>query len=89
MVKNLTKKERLKRNLLKVGEVAKMVGILRSCVDYYADIGLLKVDDYTQGKYRLFKKDEVLARMAKIKELKDKGLTLNEIKERFGGGGRC
>jgi DNA-binding transcriptional MerR regulator len=79
MVKGLTKKERLKKNLLKIGEVAKMVGILRSCVDYYADIGLLKVADYTQGKYRLFKKNEVLARMEKIKELKDKGLTLNEI----------
>jgi len=84
MVKNLSKRERLKKNLLKIGEVAKMVGILRSCVDNYADIGLLKVADYTQGKYRLFKKDEVLARMAKIKELKDKGLTLNEIKERVG-----
>jgi len=84
MVKNLSKRERLKKNLLKIGEVAKMVGILRSCVDHYADIGLLKVADYTQGKYRLFKKDEVLARMAKIKELKDKGLTLNEIKERVG-----
>jgi len=83
MVKNLTRKERLKRNLLKVGEVANMVGVLTSTIDHYADIGLLRVEDYTQGKYRLFKKDETLVGMAKIKELKDKGLTLDEIKKEF------
>lgn len=81
MLKNLTRKERLKRNLLKVSEIAKKAGVLPNTIDYYADIGLLKVDDYTRGKYRLFKKDETLARMAKIKELKDKGLTLKEIKK--------
>ena len=77
----LTRKERLKRNLLKVGEVAKKTGVLTSTIDHYADIGLLKADDYTQGKYRLFKKDETLARIAKIKELKNKKLTLERIKE--------
>ena len=81
MVKNLTKKERLKRNLLKLGEIAEIVNVLPSTIDYYSDIGLLKADDYTQGRYRLFKKDETLARMAKIKELKGKGLTLDKIKE--------
>lgn len=83
MVKNLTRKERLKRNLLKVGEVAKMAGVLRSTIFFYANIGLIKPADYTQGKYRLFKKDETLARMAKIKELKTRGLTLEKIKEKL------
>ena len=83
MVKNLTKKERLKRNLLKLGEIAKIASVLPSTIDYYADIGLLKADDYTQGRYRLFKKDNALARMAKIKELKEKGLTLEEIKRKL------
>ena len=46
-------------------------------------LGLFKVADYTQGRYRLFKKDETLARMAKIKELKGKGLTLDKIKEKL------
>lgn len=81
MVKNLTKKERLKRNLLKVGEIARRTRVLRSTVFYYTNIGLLRVADYTQGKYRLFKKDETLARMARIKQLKDKGLTLDKIKK--------
>ena len=83
MVKNLTRKERLKRNLLKAGEIAKKAGVLYATIDYYANMGFLKVDDYTQGKYRLFKKDETLARLAKIKELKSKGLTLDEIKRKL------
>ena len=83
MVKNLIKKERLKRNLLKAGEIAKKAGVLYATIDYYANMGFLKVDDYTQGKYRLFKKDETLARLAKIKELKSKGLTLDEIKRKL------
>ena len=83
MVKNLTRKERLKKNLLKVSKIAKKAGVLPNTIDYYADIGLLKVDDYTRGKYRLFKKDETLARMARIKELKRQGLRLNEIGEKL------
>lgn len=81
MLKNLTKKERLKKNLLKVGEIAKKAGVLRSTVFFYANEGLLKVDSYMQGKYRLFKKDETLAQMRKIKEMQDKGLLLDEIKK--------
>jgi len=81
---NLTRKERLKRNLLKVGEVAKMVGVLRSTIFFYANIGLLKPTDYTQGKYRLFKKDEALARITKIRELHKKGFRLDEIKKEIG-----
>lgn len=84
MVKNLLKKERLARNLLKVGEVAKKAGVLRSTIWYYADIGLLKVAGYTQGKYRLFKKNETLARIAKIQGLKRKGLMLEGIKKNIG-----
>ena len=83
MLKNLPRKERLKKDLLKVGEVARIVRVLRSTIDYYADIGLLEVDDYMQGKYRLFKKEKVLAQLARIKELKDKGLLLTEIKKRL------
>jgi len=78
---NLKRKERLKLGLLKLGEIAPLAGVLPSAVRYYSNLGLLKVSDYTQGKYRLFKKDETLARMAKIKELKSKGLTLDKIKK--------
>jgi len=85
MLKNLSKEERLKRNLLKVGEIAEEAGILRSTVFYYVNEGLLDVADYTQGKYRLFKKEETLARIARIKQLQDKGLTLDEIERELKG----
>ena len=83
MAKNLTRRERLKRNLLKVGEAAKRAGVLRSTVFFYANEGLLRVDSCMQGKYRLFKKDEVLTRMGEIKKLQRKGLTLDEIKKKL------
>ena len=79
----LKRKERLKLSLLKLGEVASLTGVLPFTIRYYANLGLLKVSDYTQGKYRLFKKDETLARMAKIKELKNRGLTLERIKNKL------
>jgi len=81
---NLTRKERLKLNLLKVGEIAKKAGVLRNTIDYYADIGLIKPDDYTQGKYRLFKENETLARIKKIRKLKKRGMILREIRKEVG-----
>ena len=78
---NLKRKDRLKHGLLKSGEIAKLAKTLPSTIRYYSSQSLLKVSDYTQGKYRLFKKDETLTRIAKIKELKNKGLTLKRIKE--------
>jgi len=78
---NLKRRKRLKLDLLKLGEIAALAGVLPSAIRYYSNLGLLKVADYTQGKYRLFKKDETLARMAKIKELKNRGLILDVIKK--------
>ena len=79
----LKRKDRLKLGLLKLGEIAALAGVLPSAIRYYSNLGLLNVSDYTQGKYRLFKKDETLSRMAKIKELKEKGLTLEGIKKKL------
>ena len=84
MVKNLKKIDRLKLGLLKLGEVADATDSLPSMVRYYSNLGLLRISDYTQGKYRLFKKNDTLLRMARIKELKSRGLTLEEIKKRLG-----
>ena len=83
MVKNLKRSERLKLGLLKPGEVAAITHTLPSTIRYYANLGILRISDYTQGKYRLFKKDDTLAAMARIKAFKEKGLTLVEIKEKL------
>jgi len=83
MVKNLKRKERLKLGLLKLGEIAREVGLLPSAIRYYSNLGLIKISDYTQGKYRLFKKEDTLYRLIKIKEMKEKGMTLDQIKKRL------
>lgn len=83
MVKNMKRKDRLRVGLLKLGEIAAHTNNLPSTIRYYSNLGLLKISDYTQGKYRLFKKDETLARVAKIKEMKREGLTLVEIKKKL------
>lgn len=83
MVKNLKRKERLKAGLLKLGEIAEKTNTLPSTIRYYANIGLLNVADYTQGKYRLFKKDETIRRMMRIKDLKNQGIGLDEIKKKI------
>lgn len=84
MVKNIKRKERLKLGLLKLGEIAPKAGVLPSAIRYYSNLGLIKVSDYTQGKYRLFNEKETLERMAKIKDLKNKGIILDDIKKKIG-----
>ena len=39
----MCKKERLKKGLLKIGEIAKEAGVLCSSIRYYTDVGLLQV----------------------------------------------
>ena len=39
----------------------------------------------TQGKYKLYKKDETLERLARIKELKSQGVILEKMKEHMEG----
>lgn len=84
MLKNLKRKERLEMGLLKLGEIAQKAGVLPSAIRYYSNLGLLKVTDYTQGKYRLFDEAHTLAKMAKIKELKGKGVILCDIIKTLG-----
>ena len=54
-----------------------------STIRYYSYLGLIKACEYTQGKYRLFKESETLEKMSRIKEFKDKGLMLEEIRKEF------
>lgn len=84
MLRNMRRRDRLKLGLLKLGEVAQEVGVLPSAIRYYSNLGLLKVTDYTQGRYRLFKRSETLSRLAKIKRLKARGLVLEQILRELG-----
>lgn len=69
------------KKLLKISEVAKLVGVLPSTIRYYTDIGLLKSKGETKGGHRLYDANEVTIIVNKIKFLSSKGLTMEEIKK--------
>ena len=77
----LSRKERLGRGLLKIGEIAKLAGVTTSLVRYYTDIGLLRVADQTKGGYRLYDREETLRIIREVKPPVERRRTLKEIKE--------
>ncbi len=66
--------------LLLVGEVAKATGKTVRAIHLYEDMGLLKPQDRSKGRYRLFLPDTVV-RVRWIAKLQNLGLTLSKIKE--------
>jgi DNA-binding transcriptional MerR regulator len=69
------------KNLLKIGEIAKVAGVPLSTVRYYTDIGLLKVASHTKGGYRLYDREEVLGIIRKIRPVVERRRTLVQIRE--------
>ena len=80
---NISKKERLKRGLLFVGEVARLAGVLPSHIAFYTRMGFLKVHSVTKGKFNLYEKEETLNRLSQIARLQNQGFTLEEIKKKI------
>ncbi len=79
----MTRDMRLEKGLLKIGEVAREAQISVSTVRYYTEIGLLKVLVLTDSGYRLYKKDDALSVINIIKTVKDRNLSLSEIRSNF------
>lgn len=77
----MEKNERLKLDLLKIGEMAKAAGVPVSTIRHYTDIGLLKVVAKTQGGYRLYDKEATLKIIHRIKPSFEKRRSLREIKD--------
>jgi len=80
-IERLSRKQRLGRGLLKIGEIAKLAGVTTSLVRYYTDIGLLRVDSYTKGGYRLYDREETMRIIRHVKPSVERRRTLKEIKE--------
>jgi len=78
----MCKRERLKNGLLKIGEMAREAGILRSTIRYYTDMGLLRVaETLLPGGYRLYEREETLARIQQIRAISEQNRTLEDIRE--------
>src|SRR6516225_3824631 len=71
------------RELLQIGEVAKLIGISPKTIRYYHEIGLLAEPKRTEGGYRLYTAHDLL-RLQRIRRLRSLGLHLDRIKEILG-----
>jgi DNA-binding transcriptional MerR regulator len=71
----------MKGKLLKIGELAGLVGVLPSTINFYTNEGLLKAASRSRGGYRLYDKDYALNQIKRIQKLQtDKRLTIEEIR---------
>ena len=78
----MCKRERLKMGLLKIGEMAREAGVLRSTIRYYTDMGLLPVTEtLLPGGYRLYDREQTLARIQQIKSIAEQNRTLEDIRQ--------
>ena len=73
-------------NLISLEEVAHLTGATLSALNYYVNLGLLRIAD-RQGNKRLFAQEEVVARYRKIQELRREGYPLRIIVSYLQGGG--
>jgi len=75
-----------KKNLLKIGELAKLTGETVPTIRHWTKEELLQVTEYTQGGYQLYSQDKV-GIAQKIRKLQNsKRLTLAEIKKKLAKG---
>ena len=67
------------RDLLQVGDLAKLSGKTVRAIHHYEELGLIEPVGRSKGHYRLFD-PETLVRIRWISKLKTLGLSLNEIR---------
>jgi Fic family protein len=68
--------------LLKIGELAKATNQTVPTIRHWTKEGLLEVAEITESGYQMFS-EEMIERVEKIQEMKEKGMTLTEIKEKI------
>ncbi len=68
------------RQLLQIGEVAKLIGVSPKTIRYYHEIGLLAEPKRTESGYRLYTAQDLL-RLQHIRRLRSPGLPLERIGE--------
>jgi len=81
----MNKKTIEKNNILTIGELAEVSGTRLTTLKYYTELGILPFNQAEKRLTRKYKKEDVLERLEKIKELKEKRLTIKEIIEHFDG----
>lgn len=75
----MNKKAIEKNNILTIGELAEVSGTRLTTLKYYTELGILPFNQAEKRLTRKYKEEEALERLEKIKELKEKRLTIKEI----------
>ena len=81
--KKWTEKPLKKNEVLTIGELAEISGIRLTTLKYYTELGILPFNQDGERLTRKYNKEEALERLEKIKELKEKRLTIKEIIDYF------
>ena len=79
----MDKKATDKNSILTIGELAEVSGTRLTTLKYYTEIGILPFSQEGERLTRKYTEGEALERLEKIKELKEKRLTIKEIVEHF------
>ena len=79
----MNKKTIEKNNILTIGELAEVSGTRLTTLKYYTELGILPFNQDGERLTRKYKEGEALERLGKIKELKEKRLTIKEIIKYF------
>jgi DNA-binding transcriptional MerR regulator len=67
------------RELLRIGEVAKLLGVTPKTLRHYEEVGLLEEPNRSESGYRLYTADDLLW-LHRIKRLRSLGLSLTQVK---------
>ena len=77
----MNKKTIEKNNVLTIGELSEVSGTRLTTLKYYTELGILPFNQDGERLTRKYNKEKALERLEKIKELKEKRLTIKEIVE--------
>ena len=71
------------KDILTIGELAEVSGIRQTTLKYYTELGILPFSQAGKRLTRKYTEGETLERLEKIKELKEKRLTIKEMVDHF------
>ena len=79
----MNKKTIEKNDVLTIGELSEVSGTRLTTLKYYTELGILPFNQAEKRLTRKYTEGEALERLEKIKELKEKRLTIKEIIDYF------
>jgi len=79
----MNKKNMEKDEVLTIGELAEVSGVRLTTLKYYTELDILPFNQGGERLTRKYNKEEALERLEKIKEMKEKRLTIKEIVKYF------